>query len=196
MTSQALTIWRSTRLVRLDRLLAAHPESVGSATDPAVAKEWTDALVLRLASEFQGFCRDLHNFTVNSLVDLVTVSSPHLSSLLTNGLISGRGLNRRSADPTTIDADFARLGLNLWPALAASWPESTSTWRQALVELHRARNGVAHDDEDAIAAVQDAGWALHLSTVRKWRNLLDETVVAVDSVVSKDITERFGRYQC
>ena len=61
MTSPALTTWQSSRLPRLDQLIALHPDTAGSTTDPAVAEEWTHALVLRLASEFQGFCRDLHN---------------------------------------------------------------------------------------------------------------------------------------
>jgi hypothetical protein len=190
MTSPAFGAWRSGRLVRLDGLLAAHPNSIGSATDPAVAQEWTEALVQRLASEFQGYCRDLHDDAVEAILDTIMASYSPLRAVLMNGLILDRGLDRRSADPKTIANDFARLGLDLWVALAASHPEAVSGWREGLLLLHRARNGVSHDDRATLAAVAAAGWPMAIGSVRAWRNLVDEAAAAMDDEVSKDIAER------
>jgi hypothetical protein len=193
MTSPALATWRSSRLPRLDRLLALHPDSAGSATDPAVAEVCTHALVSRLASQFQGFCRDLHDDAVNAILDAVAVSDEEMRGMLTNGLTVGRGLDRRSADPKTVDDDFARLGADQWVGLAAVRPEAVSSWREGLGALHRARNGVAHDDRDAIAAVAVAGWPVRVDTVRKWRNLLDDTAEGIDTVASKEISRLIGK---
>jgi hypothetical protein len=61
MTSVALNAWRSTRAGRLDRLRSAHTAIGGSGRGRRwVTEELNHALVLRLAAEFQGFARDLH----------------------------------------------------------------------------------------------------------------------------------------
>jgi hypothetical protein len=127
MTSDALITWRSDRLRRLDRLLMAHPEAGLSLTDPAVAQEWTEAVVLRLASEFQGFCRDLHDELVRTIVGALVAPDSELVGVLMRALVDGRGLDRRGADPRTVGDDFGRLGLNLWVSLAAGWPAFAPT---------------------------------------------------------------------
>ena len=193
MTSSALATWRSSRLDRIDRLLAAHPDSAGSTTGPAAADELTEALVVRLASEFQGFCRDLHDDAIEAVIKSLPVRSSAMYSMLMEGLISGRGLDRRSADPKTVGDDFDRLGLSLWGALAMSRPASVAAWREALVLLHRARNGVAHADHRALAAVQAAGWPVRLETVRRWRKLLDEIAEALDDAFIMEIDDLIGK---
>jgi hypothetical protein len=193
MTSPALDAWRSSRLVRLDRMLAAHPDSACSPTDPALAREWSDALVLRLAAEFQGFCRDLHDNVIVVLIGEIALHSRELSAMLATSLLAGRGLDRRSADPKTIGDDFERVGSDLWASLAARRPGAVQGWREGLNLLHRARNGVAHDDADALVAVETAGWPVQLPTVRRWRNLLDEFATALDHEIVLDISELVGR---
>ena len=193
MTSPALEAWRSSRLPRLDRLLAAHPNSAGSSTDPAVSDEWSQALVLRLASEFQGFCRDLHDDAVQAIVTAVTPPVSPLRVMLLEGLTVGRGLDRFSADPRTIKDDFRRLGLDLWVLVGTGRAESTSVWREGLRLLHRARSGVVHDDAEAIEAVRGEGWPIQLDTVWRWRNLLDEMATAMDHGLGEDIAEQIRR---
>jgi hypothetical protein len=193
MTSPALDAWRSSRLVRLDRMLAAHPDSACSPTDPALAREWSEALVLRLAAEFQGFCRDLHDNVITVLLDEITPYNEELSVRLANGLIVGRGLDRRSADPKTIGDDFERVGPDLWASLAARRPDAVPGWREGLNLLHRARNGVAHDDRAALALVEAAGWPVRLTTVRRWRSLLDEIATAMDHEMILDTSELMGK---
>ena len=106
-----------------------------------------------------------------------------------NGLVVGRGLDRRSADPKTIGDDFDRLGSDLWLLLSSGHPVEISAWRAALQQLHRARNGVAHDDRRVIAEVDEAGWPMNLQTVKRWRGVVDEIVVAAATTVSQDIAE-------
>jgi hypothetical protein len=193
MTSPALGAWQSNRLAGIDRFIAAHPASIGSATDPAVAQQFTGALVQCVASEFQGYCRDLHDDAVEAVLGTIMTSDSPLRVVLMNGLILDRGLDRRSADPATIGHDFARLGLDLWRALTASRPDDASTWRSGLVLLHRARNGVSHDDQRALAEVEASGWPMRISTVRRWRKLVDEAVTAMDDEVSKEIAELINK---
>jgi hypothetical protein len=190
MTSPAFEAWRSSRLVRLDRLIAAHPDSPGSATDPAVAEEWTQALVLRLAGEFQGFCRDLHNYVAEGMVVKVAAPESRLYFALLEGLTVGRGLDQRNADPETVSGDFTRLGVNLRVVLGAGQSQ-TAAHRDALRLLNRARNGVVHDDPTSRAKVEAEGWPMRLDSVRRWRDVLDEIALAIDDVSSQDVAELF-----
>jgi hypothetical protein len=192
MTSPALATWRSSRLSRLDRLLAVHPDSSGSTTDPSVAQEWTQALVLRLASEFQGYCRDLHNDVSGAIAGALAASDCRIQLMIFTGLTAGRALNRSSADPQTLATDFARLGVMLWRELTQRHPHDGPIWREILGLLHQARNGVVHDDPQRIIGVLDAGWVLEIQTVIRWRDLLDEVAVAMDDVVSSAIADLFG----
>lgn len=192
MNSPALAAWRSSRLGRLDRLLAVHPDSTGSGTDPAVAEEWTHALILRLASEFQGFCRDLHTDASKAVARALAASDEEIRLLILVGLTTDRSLNRSSADPQTLAKDFARFRITLWVALEERHPRSVPLWHEGLRYLHLARNGVVHDDLGKLASVQAEGWELKLGTVVRWRNLLDEIVTAMDDVVSTAIADLFG----
>jgi len=191
MTSPAFQAWRSSRLARIDRLVAAHPESPGSTTDLAVTQEWTQALVLMLAGEFQGYCRDLHNFVAQEMVKAVTVPGSRMRAMLFEGLTVGRALDLRSADPKTIQTDFSRLGIELWAAIGT--PETVAGWRNAVRLLHRARSGVIHDDGRAREQVQAEGWPFQLDSIRRWRDALDEIAVAMEVATSQDIADLFGK---
>ena len=77
MASRALTTWRMERSERLDELLHAH-QSVGG---PSRGRRWrtatlNEALLLRLAAEFQGFARDLHEQTCDTFAAWITPSDP------------------------------------------------------------------------------------------------------------------------
>jgi hypothetical protein len=69
--------WRKERSERLDELLHAH-QSVGG---PSRGRRWrtatlNEALLLRLAAEFQGFARDLHEQTCDTFAVWITPSDP------------------------------------------------------------------------------------------------------------------------
>lgn len=191
MTSPALTTWQSSRLSRLDRLIALHPDSAGSTTDPAVAEEWTQALVLRLSSEFQGFCRDLHNDLARTIARALTGWDEKTRSLVFAGLTRGRALEQKSASAETIRADFDRLSVDLL-LLLSTHPRAGPQWTGELGQLHRARNGVVHDDPDKIKKLKKEGRELSLATVIRWRNWVDGLVEAMDDVTSSRMSELFG----
>jgi hypothetical protein len=191
MTSPALTTWQLSRLPRLDRLIALHPDSAGSTTDPAVAEEWTHALVLRLTSEFQGFCRDLHNDLARTIARALTGWDEKARSLVFAGLTRGRALEQYSANAETIRADFDRLGVDLL-LLLSTHPRAGPQWTKELKLLHMARNGVVHDDPGKIEQVKKDGRELNFRTVDRWRNWVDGLVDAMDDVTSSRMSELFG----
>jgi hypothetical protein len=70
MTSVALQAWRSTRANRLDRLQSAHTAIGGSGPGRRwLTEELNHALILRLAAEFQGFARELHDEVSMAIAD-------------------------------------------------------------------------------------------------------------------------------
>lgn len=191
MTISALQNWRSVRLERLDRLLAAHPDVAGSTTDPAVTREWTRALVLLLASEFQGFCRDLHDEVANAIGRGAAGNDERLRKRICSGLTMSRGLDRRSADVQTLNHDFYRLGSELSTRLAQQYPDEAAAWLDGLRYLHKARNGVIHDDDISVRKAEDAGWVLRIDSARRWRKLLDEVASAMAYLFVTDIDDLF-----
>ncbi len=192
MTSPALVTWRSSRLPRLDRMIAVHPETSGSRTDPVVALEWTHALVLRLASEFQGFCRDLYDDAAVAVARELAESNKRARAMILAALKVDRSLNRGSADFNNLARDFARFQIKLWDALANRHPAAASTWKKSLESLHSARNGVVHDELDKLRAVESQGWAMEVASVLRWRNLLDVIVEAMDDLLDAEISKLFG----
>lgn len=88
----------------------------------------TLALFVRLAAEFQGFCRDLHDDAairiVFGLPDAFAARVPVLLAVL----VKGRKLDRGNAAPGNIGADFGNLGMSLWPAVYAKYPVQGSRW--------------------------------------------------------------------
>jgi hypothetical protein len=193
MTFSALQIWQSDRLDRLDRLLAAHPDAAGSTTDPSVTREWTRALVLLLAGEFQGFCRDLHDEAANAIGRGAAGNDERLFDRVVLGLTINRGLDRRSADLQTLNSDFRLLGTKLSRALWERHPDQAARWLDGLEYLHRARNGVIHDDDSSVKDAAKAGWVLHIGTARRWRKLLDEVAAAMAQLADAAIADLLSK---
>ena len=90
--------------------------------------------------------------------------------------------------------DFSRLGVELRLKLLTH-PRAGSQWEGELQQLHQARNGVVHDDLSKIETLKKEGRELSLETVVRWRNLVDELVVAMDDVVSSRMSELFGKFR-
>jgi hypothetical protein len=193
MTSPALTTWQSSRLPRLDQLIALHPDTAGSTTDPAVAEEWTHALVLRLTSEFQGFCRDLHDDLARTIARLLT-GQDKTRLLIIDGLTRGRDLDQYSATVETLVADFDRLGIEL-PSKLPAHPRAGPKWKQELLQLHWARNGVVHDDPSKIKKLKEAGVDLNFVAVVRWRNRVDALAEAMDHTADSKLSELFGIFR-
>lgn len=150
-------------------------------------EELNHAVVLRLASEFQGFSRDLHNEVVEVVVRLLSQGDSHLKEVLEQPYLSCRRLDRANADPGTLGNDFAMLGLEFWPDLKARYPAMGDRWRRSLEMLNGARNGIAHDDAKRLQGVHALGWPLTLASIRRWRNGLDGLALGMDDVTRRHI---------
>jgi hypothetical protein len=129
MTSIALQYWRNRRLDYLDDLLVAHRLVRGTAIGrrrrmPAV----NAALVLRLAAEFQGFARDLHeeasatfaswivtgNLVARSAAYDLLVNGAKLSALKASGCHTVLGTVRRWRRDTDVLASNLDVAVGDW----------------------------------------------------------------------------------
>ncbi|WP_322756002.1 hypothetical protein [Frankia sp. Cas3] len=189
MSSHTLLAWQTTRRERVEELCAVRQLAKAGGTAREEQVDW--ALTLRLAAEFQGFARDLHNLTANIYVSRLagarTASLEPLRLLFT----SGRALDRGNAHPGALGADFARFGLTLWPTLEATNLRASS-WNAALGQLNAARNAVAHDNPGEIADLVRRGCPPTLASVERWRSSLDELAETLDDVLATFIEATLG----
>jgi hypothetical protein len=193
MPSRALRAWQVERSSRLDRLLSAHAAVGGTGPGRRWATaELNHALVLRLASEFQGFARELHDEAVTALTTFVAGGRADLAESLGAPYVVARQLERGNAHPASLGHDFGLFGIYLWDELATAYPARTPTWRARLVALNHARNALAHDNTDKLARVTVAGWPMTLRSVRRWRKSLDGLTTAMDHVTRRRLVRLTG----
>ena len=193
MSSSALASWQTTRRARIDNLVELHGLAHGLAAH-SHAEQVLWALVLRLAAEFQGFARDLHDEAVREIVRRVGVDDPGVEMLLSQSMTTGRSLERANASPATLALDFGRLGITFWLELGERF-RSSEDWRTSLDALNTCRNAVAHERRSALADLARRGWVVDLPNVRRWRNSLDELASAMDHIVEA-VTDRIFGGRC
>src|SRR5258708_37377975 len=115
MASFSYRHWRAVRIRALDEIATAHAAVGGSARGRRYATQQINrAYAVLLASQFQGFCRDLHSECVDHLVSAIA-PPPALRPLVRTDLTRGRKLDRGNAQPASLWSDFNRLGINRWP---------------------------------------------------------------------------------
>src|SRR5436190_15301576 len=109
MSSVALQDWLTVRIPRLDEIEDAHRSIGGSGPGRRYAtQQINQAYAVLLASQFQGFCRDLHEECVDHLARAVTPAS--FRRLLQTEFELHRRLDVGNPSPGNIGADFNRLG--------------------------------------------------------------------------------------
>jgi hypothetical protein len=123
------------------------------------------AYAVLLASQFQGFCRDLHSECVDHLL-AVLAPPPPLQAVVRAEFTRGRQLERGNAQSASIGADFGRLGIAFWAAMEALDP-SAGDWKAQLDVLNEWRNAIAH--QDFTSPKLGGTTALRLAWVRRWR---------------------------
>jgi len=193
MSSASLSTWASARTDRIKRLRAAHQALAG--TGPGrrwVTEELNHALILRLASEFQGFARDLHDETGVFVARCLAPGNLQLQDVLLLPYAVNRKLNQGNADPGTLGNDFSMFGIVLWMALQARYQTRAKEWNQKLAALNMARNGIVHDDGAKVARVQADGWPLTLQSVDRWKSALDGLTQGMDRVVGGHLKLAYG----
>ena len=177
MPSRALVIWESEQQVELDWL-----EGVRARRAPWGARQpLNDAYIVLLASHFQHFCRDLHTEAAEAVA---SSSAPQVTHLVRKALILGRQLDRGNATPSSLQADFGRLDVDLWPDLAER-DSRTAARRRRLEQLNVWRNAVAHRDFRLSAAAQTvvARTRRSLAFARSCRSCCGVLARQMDSVV-------------
>jgi hypothetical protein len=171
--------WNTTRARDLDDIEAAHRGIGGTARGRRFATDQINhAYAVLLASQFQGFCRDLHSECVNLLVQAVTPAL--LQPALRLEFCFNRMLDRGNANPGAIGSDFSRLGVDFWRKVYAEDPRNERR-KERLEELNRWRNAIAHQDFDPITL--GGSTVLHLPQVRAWRKVCNRLALSFDNVM-------------
>ena len=193
MPSAALSDWKNHRATRLDRLLAAHRTvRIANSGRRWITEELNHSLILRLAAEFQGFARQLHDETSEVLVAALAPDDPGRQATLCLPYRAHRRLDRGNSSPDALGADFDLFGLELWIELKQQYPSRAPKWQRQLSMLNTARNGLAHDDGRRTAQVMATGWLLTLPFIHRWRIALDGLATGMDHVVGRHMTRKFG----
>jgi hypothetical protein len=157
-----------------------------------VTDELNQALILRLASEFQGFARDLHDEAGLFVASYLAPGNPQLQDSLRIPYTVGRRLSQGNADPGTLGNDFGLFGIALWAELNARYRDRARDWNLKLAALNLARNGIVHDDGAKVARVQADGWPLTLRSVDRWKSALDGLARGMDLVVGGQLKLVYG----
>jgi hypothetical protein len=190
--SAAYLAWLGQRQGRIGQLLQAHRTLGGTGVGSRSQREQLNwALTLRLAGEFQGFARHLHDVAVDHFVLIVAGTNASLGNVLRARLTESRALDRGNANPGSLGSDYARLGLTLWAALETA-DYRAATWNTNLEALNQARNAIAHAEEGRLLALRTAGYPVTVSTVRRWKGSLDGLAETMDDVVSDYLDRLLG----
>jgi hypothetical protein len=186
MPSRSWQEWNSTRASKLDEIEAAHRSIGGVARGRRYATEQINhAYAMLLASQFQGFCRDLHSecvdFIVRSVSPMVaTVAPAVVQSVLRAVFVLGRHLDKGNANPGNIGSDFNRLGVLFWTQVYTDDSDNEER-RQLLEDLNTWRNAIAHQDFDP--SKLGGTTMLPLSQVRKWRRTCNRLALSFDKIM-------------
>jgi hypothetical protein len=193
MSSAALHKWRGHRLRHLDDLMHTHRLVSGSASESRRRMAAVNAaLVLRLAAEFQGFARELHEEASVVFAAWIASGNQLAQEVTRDALIRGRELDRGNAHPGAIGNDFARLGLQVWARMIAR-DRRTRQLNQSLELLNTARNAIAHADDGKLATLRTGGCRIVLGTFRNWRRDLDDLAGKLDLEVGAGLGQVFAR---
>jgi hypothetical protein len=148
MRSTSWQEWNTTRAANLDDIEAAHRSIGGGARGRRHATEQINhAYAVLLASQFQGFCRDLHSECVDCIVR--SIAPPVFQAVLRAEFLLNRSLDRGNANPGAIGADFNRLGVKFWRRVYDDHPQNELR-KQRLEQLIQWRNAIAYQDFDPL----------------------------------------------
>src|SRR5689334_21613615 len=117
MPSNSHLQWRGVRTATLDEIEAAHAQVGGLARGRRYATQQINrAYAVLLASEFQGYCRDLHSECVDHTVAAVPA---RIMIVIRSQFVWGAPFGRGNPRSGTIGSDFGRFGLPFWDEVYA-----------------------------------------------------------------------------
>jgi hypothetical protein len=174
--------WRTTRARALDEIARGHAAVSGTRRGRRFnTQQFNRAYAVMLAAQFQGFCRDFHSECVDHLVRMIP-SPLAVRPVVRDEFIRDRKLDRGNAQPSSLGADFSRLGIDLWHEMRAYEPR-TSTLMRLLEDLNLWRNAIAHQDFDPHKL--GGTTILRLDRVRRWRGACNRLARALDEVMRR-----------
>jgi hypothetical protein len=190
MPSVARSSWTTSRAKRLNQLAEAHRllrENGPRNSNPLEALNWS--MVLVLASEFQGFARELHDEAAEFLASSMARGDLRYFEIARNNLTAKRELDSVNAKPSSINTDFKRLGISdLWAEIERSNPAGAH-WRAQLGTLNAARNAIAHNNPDKL---QVLGVPINAKTIRSWRGYCNKVSWKMDVLVQNYLLTTTG----
>lgn len=192
MGSQALQVWQGRRAARLDNLVASH-RAISGATPGRkwLTEELNHALILRLAAEFQGYCRNLHDEAIWHLVETTVPSTHPVNAILRSAMQERRQLDRGNATWSNLLEDFARLGSALKEDLRDAYPGRYDGWVLRLDQLNYARNALIHDDATKIDKFH-ADHGLTLATFKTLRSSVGGLAIALSATLGAYLKSQTG----
>ena len=141
-----------------------------------------------LSSQFQGFCRDLHDECIN--VFAANVQPAGVQRTVSQLLVMNRKLDRGNPTPGNIGEDFSRFGLqNFWDLVRAGH-RHVANWRGRLELLNHWRNAIAHQDFNPQRLLGIT--TLTLNHVRQFRNACNGLSRMFDLVMYNHLSQTFG----
>ncbi len=191
MPSVARSTWTTSRAARLNQLAEAHRllrRDNRSNTAPLEAVNWS--MILVLAAEFQGFARELHDEAAEFLAGSMAQGDQSYFEIIRNNLTVKRELDSVNAKPSSLSADFSRLGVSdLWNDIETANP-SGAQWHTQLGVLNAARNAIAHHNPGKLRIL---GAAINANTTRSWRAACNGVSLQMDMALNDYLTRTTGR---
>lgn len=190
MASVALDAWEGSRAQRLDELERVHRGLTGNRRGRQWVTEQLDrSYLLVLASQFQGFCRDLHS---EGAAVIASRARPEVRSVIEASLTLTRKLDGGNPTAGNLGTDFGRLGFDLWQSVYAV-DNRNHRRREMLDQLLIWRNAIAHDSTISSgnqAAI--AGTRPTMAWGRRWRRGVGALAVSLDRVVGDELASLIG----
>jgi hypothetical protein len=187
MPSNSLLQWGGVRSTALDEIETAHAHVGGTARGRRYATQQINrAYAVLLASEFQGFCRDLYSECMDHVVAIALQAT---QGVIRTQFLWGRSLDRGNPQAGGVGSDFRRFGVPFWDEVYGL-QIANERRRELLDELIRWRNAIAHNDFDP--AIFGPNPVLHLANVRGWRSALNGLCPAFDTVMRNYLTGMLG----
>ena len=184
MPSIALQNWSSIRVLTLDELGMAHQAIGGAGRGRRYATQQINyAYAVLLASQFQGFCRDLHTECADAIV---RASPPALRVVVDKSLLRDRRLDKGNPNPANIGADFGRFDISFWSVIYRRSPRNEPR-RRLLEELNDWRNAIAHQDFTHMSAT-----AIQLQQVQRYRAACTALAHEFDDAMYQHLSSLLG----
>ncbi len=178
MASKAYRRWLKTQSAGLDQMENAHASVGGRGRGRRHATDQINqAYAVLLASQFQGFCRDLHSESAAYLIDIL--EPPSMRPIVRAEFTRERKLDRGNANPANVGQDYGRLGIDFWDEVKKLSPRNSAR-NQALEMLNSWRNAIAHQDFNPAKLGTSK---LGLAQVRRWRVACERLAQAFDRVM-------------